>query len=230
MASANFAISLIVTIAVVFVLAWIIRKKAENKRGGYNLSFLTKAGGLEDSTPALIKYKPTSRFERVVEDVIDYYLTKNRIVLLVSTAPRTQTYAKLFSEDFRKGNLIIVNMSASSRTDSFYLTNQRGKKEELKGKVAEISVDWLEYLSEVIEGLPRESKVVFEPLSDIVLMNGFDKTFKFTKKTLDYCAGENIQMISFINDEAHVESVKASFEGLYTNIANISNDKLETLK
>jgi hypothetical protein len=230
MVSNNFTISLIVMVAVVFVLALIIRKKTENKRGEYNLSFLTNAESFGDSAPTLIKYRPTSRFEKVVEEVVDYFLTKNRNVLLVSTAPRTQAYAKLFSEDFHKGNLIIVNMSASSRTDSFYLTNQSAKKEELKGRIAEISVDWLEYLSEVIEGLPRTSIVVFEPLSDIVLMNGFDKTFKFTKKTLDYCAGEDIQMISFINDEAHVESVKASFEGLYTNIANISNDKLEIVK
>ena len=54
--------------------------------------------------------------------------------------------------------------------------------------------------------------------------------FKFIKKIIDYCASEGIKTIAFINEEAHEEMAKASFEGLFTNIAKMSNNRLEVVK
>jgi hypothetical protein len=184
------------------------------------------------SATALIKYKPTSRFETVVQAVVNTYMTKERNVLLVSSATRTGVYAKVFSESIIKGSIKLVKLSASAKTDSFYRieTKKTKKKGGVEDNIVEISVDWLEYLSEVIENLPKKSAIVFEPLSDIILINGFEKTFKFIKKTIDYCIGEGVEIISFINDEAHEETVKASFEGLFTNIAQIMDDEFKIIK
>ncbi len=178
----------------------------------------------------LVRYKATSRFETLVQDLVDAMLSRGRTVLLVASPPRAAAYQSRFSQAHKTGSLVLVKLSASSRTDRFYLTSQGEKNKALAGKVAEISVDWLEYLSEVIEGLSPGSAVVFEPLTDLILMNGFEKTFKFIKKTVDYCVSHDIKMISFINDEAHDESVKAGFEGLFTNIASIGRDGIELIK
>ncbi|MFQ5800384.1 MAG: hypothetical protein ACE5HH_01525 [Candidatus Hydrothermarchaeales archaeon] len=187
--------------------------------------FVTSVSGT-----ALIRYKPTSKFEEVVQGVVNAYMTKGQNVLLVSSAARTDIYSKCFSDSVLKGAIKLVKLSASARTDRFYKIGGEEKNVEVEGKVVEISVDWLEYLSEIIESLPKKSAIIFEPLSDLVLINGFEKTFKFIKKTIDYCVDEGIQMVSFINDEAHEETVRASFEGLFTNIANIVDDEFEIIK
>ncbi|RMF91717.1 MAG: DUF3795 domain-containing protein [Methanobacteriota archaeon] len=184
------------------------------------------------SATAVIKYKPTTRFEGVIQSVVNTYLTKHYNVLLVSSATRTEIYAKAFSESILNGSIKLVRLSASAKTESFYRVEKKKPKEKetVEDKVIEISVDWLEYLSEVIENLPKKSAIVFEPLSDIILINGFDKTFKFIKKTIDYCIGEGIEMVAFINDDAHEEMVKASFEGLFTNIAEIYGEEFRIIK
>ena len=229
MATVNYSTLAIGVAVIITALALIFRGKF---RGASLKGLLSGPRGFLDkiSATALIRYKATSRFEDVVEEVVNFYQAKGRRVLLISSASRVDIYNKLFSGSIQRGDVMLVKISASQRTDRFYLMQTAEKKNEAAGKIAEISVDWLEYLSEIIEGLPRESAVVFEPLSDIILMNGFDKTFKFIKKVIDYCASEGIKTIAFINEEAHEEMAKASFEGLFTNIAKMSNNRLEVVK
>jgi hypothetical protein len=215
---------------IIVALLLMIRRKSGQKTIDYKGISKVRRFASETMATGLVRFKATSRFEKTVQEIVRYFLSQGQTVLLVSSAPRTDSYSNMFTEAFQSGALIIVKISASSRTDRFYLSDPDAKKDELTGKVAEISVDWLEYLSEVIEGLPKKSALVFEPLSDLILMNGFDKTFKFIKKTIDYCVGENITMISFINNEAHEENVTASFEGLFTNIATLEEAELEILK
>jgi hypothetical protein len=215
---------------IIVALLLMIRRKSGQKTIDYKGISNVRRFASETMATGLVRFKATSRFEKTVQEIVRYFLSQGQTVLLVSSAPRTDSYSNMFTEAFQSGALIIVKISASSRTDRFYLSDPDAKKDELTGKVAEISVDWLEYLSEVIEGLPKKSALVFEPLSDLILMNGFDKTFKFIKKTIDYCVGENITMISFINNEAHEESITASFEGLFTNIATLEEAELEILK
>ncbi len=181
------------------------------------------------STTSLIKYQPTSRFERVVEGIVDALQSQGQHVLLVSPSTRGSIYAERFGDSIQSGDVTLVKISASGRTDRFYKIE--GKKEE-KGadRIVEISIDWLEYLSEIIEDLSEKSSVVFEPLTDIILINGFDKTFKFIKKTVDFCVDSNIRLICLINDEAHGETVKAGFEGLFMNIAKIMDDEIQLVK
>jgi hypothetical protein len=182
------------------------------------------------SSTALVKYKATSRFENVVKSIVYSCLQKQRHVLLVSSAPRIDIYAAEFKEEFEKGLLKLVKISSSTKTDRFYLRTSTETEDKMKGKVAEISVNWLEYLSEVVEGLPKKSVLIFEPITDLILIIGFEKAFKFIKKTIDYSVNESIPIISFMNAEAHEEKINASFEGLFTNIASISEDSLEIIK
>ncbi len=72
--------------------------------------------------------------------------------------------------------------------------------------------------------------ILFEPLSDLILINGFEKTFKFIKKTVDYCVKEEIKLVAFLNYEAHEESVRAGFEGLFTGISKVSEDAIDIVK
>jgi CRISPR/Cas system CMR-associated protein Cmr5 small subunit len=226
---------LIVVIGVVVLvgtLTFIARKKRNGVNSTEKLSFSKKPRDLLDnlSSTVLIKYKATGRYEKAVQDVVERNLDKNAKVLLVSSPLRAEGYAKNFKEANQRDDLIIIKLSAGSKTDRFFITHGADKKKDPNDRIMEISVDWLEYLSEVIEDLPTQSTIIFEPLSDIILMNGFEKTFKFMKKSLDYCANAGLQMISFINDEAHEEKVKASFEGLFTNIASVFDDSIEIVK
>jgi len=179
---------------------------------------------------ALVKFKPTTRFEGVLQRFVSSFVQKGRYVLLVSSAPRADFYGEAFEEELKDDKMRLIKVTASPRTERFYINPKEAKKDGEKGKIAEISVDWMEYLSEVVETLPKDSVMVFEPLSDLILMNGFEKAYKFIKKTLDYCVEAGVQMISFINDDAHEESVKASFEGLFTNILIAVDNRVEIVK
>lgn len=180
---------------------------------------------------ALIEYAPTSRFEEIVGDVVDAYVDLgSKVVLLVSPATRATAYLERLSDHIAGKRIRLVKVSASARTDHFYSVDGYKDKTDLEEAMTEISVDWLEYLSEIIEGLDNKSAVVFEPISDILLINGFEKSFKFIKKTIDYCADRGIKVTCFINSEAHTDLIKASFEGLFTNIGRVKDGKLMLLK
>jgi hypothetical protein len=229
----NYGLIIVIGLVVlVGTLTFIVRKKRESVNSSQKFGFSKKPRVLLNSlsNTILIKYKATGRYEKAVQDVVKMNLAKNGKVLLVSSPLRAEGYAKIFREANQTDDLKIIKLSASSKTDRFFITHRADKKKEPNDRIMEISVDWLEYLSEVIEDLPTQSTVIFEPLSDIILMNGFEKTFKFMKKTLDYCVNEGLQMISFINDEAHGEKVRASFEGLFTNIASVFDDRIEIVK
>jgi len=218
-------------ILIILVGIVLIKKSLVNRNFGKGSTDIGSKEFVDSiSSAALILFTPKSKYENTIHSIVDYSLKKNRAVLLVSSAPRTEGFTKKFNNEFNKGNLIVVKISSSQKTDRFYFKNEDAKKGNLKGKVAEISVDWLEYLSEIIEGLGGGSVLVFEPLTDLILMKGFDKAFKFMKKTIDLTAEQDVQVISFINDEAHEDNVKAGFEGLFTNIVKITNGKIKILK
>jgi len=50
------------------------------------------------------------------------------------------------------------------------------------------------------------------------------------KKTIDYCTSEKIELIAFLNKDAHEESIKSSFEGLFNTIGRESGEKIERVK
>jgi len=212
------------------VLLVILLSAARLRRGRERLVSLGEGFTESVASTGLIRYTPTSSFEKTVQGAVKALLKEKRRVLLVSTAPRSEAYAEMFQQPFQTGGLLLVRLSASPRTERFYAVEGSESLGRLKGRMAEISVDWLEYLSEMIEGMPRESALVFEPLSDLVLMNGFEKAYKFLKKTVDHCVTAGIRVIAFINREAHDESVLAGFEGLFTRIADMDAQELRMVK
>ncbi len=212
------------------------RGKDKSKQGNVNLPDSHEAPKTLEFvrgiiSTGLIEYAPTSRFEDIVGEVVEAYVKLGRrMVLLVSPAARAASYLGRFSDLIAAEKIKLVKVSASARTDHFYSVGGYTDKTELEETMTEISVDWLEYLSEIIEGLDNKSAVVFEPISDILLINGFDKSFKFIKKTVDYCADRGINLTCFINSDAHTDLIKASFEGLFTNIGMVTNGKLTIRK
>ena len=92
-------------------------------------------------TTGLVRYKATSRFENMVQDITDTMLSRGRTVLLISSPPRAAAYQNRFSQHHKTGSLILVKLSASSRTDRFYLSWPAEKSEAPSDRVAEISVE-----------------------------------------------------------------------------------------
>lgn len=215
----------LILIGIIIISVLILTVLARNRILGSRVQSYKKitSFSVAITTNALITYKPFSKYEKTLETIAESFLDHGTKVLVVSTASRTQRYMTHFKEPFSKGDVDLVKITASPRNDRSILKREAGK-------VSEVSVDWLEYLSEVIETLPQKSAVFFEPLSDLILINGFEKTFKFLKKTIDYSTHERIKVISFLNNEAHDEAVKASFEGLFSKIADISEEGFRIIK
>lgn len=212
-------------ILLIIPLILILTILARNRISGGSEKGLKKAAlfTAQIHSNALINYKPFARYEKVLETMAQTFLNKGSKVLIVTTASRSQEYVAKFKEPFSRGDVEIVKITASPRSDRSILKRE-------PGSISEVSVDWLEYLSEVIETIPKKSAVFFEPLSDLILINGFEKTFKFMKKTIDYSTHEGIKVISFLNDEAHEESVRASFEGLFSKIAQLTENEFMAIK
>src|SRR3990172_1403218 len=105
MATVNYSTLAIGVAVIITALALIFRGKF---RGASLKGLLSGPRGFLDkiSATALIRYKATSRFEDVVEEVVNFYQAKGRRVLLISSASRVDIYNKLFSGSIQRGDVM----------------------------------------------------------------------------------------------------------------------------
>ena len=98
-------------------------------------------------------------------------------------------------EEYKKHDMEVFLVSTPERTEEY---------QDLDVETVDMPSD-PEQFKDVLEGMPAGSALIFEPLSNLILTAGFDATFKFVKKTLDYTSGEGLSLACFLNPSAHDE-------------------------
>ncbi|NOZ77486.1 MAG: DUF3795 domain-containing protein [Euryarchaeota archaeon] len=167
---------------------------------------------------ALIRYTPKEKLETGVIEIILRYINEDKNVVLASTNPRTTFYLKKLKKLMDVGGIKIVNMV------------REGKEEAGNEDVLDIPLANLNRLLAFLYGVPRGTVFIFEPLSQLILNSGKQRAFEYIVTVSDALSRRGIDFIAFMNREAHKYSVEAAFEGLFINLAEISEDKIRNTK
>ncbi len=165
----------------------------------------------------LIEYDPTSRYEKIVIEIANNVLSQGSYVLLVSSRPRTDVYLDALRKHFENGALRLVNLSITGTLS-------------LESEIIEIPVKQLEWFSDVFGRLTKDSIVIFEPLSDIILHIGMEQSYTFLRHNVELIQKGGAGVAVMINYNAHKKEDLSAFENLLLNLARISNDRLEMIR
>lgn len=160
----------------------------------------------------LVEYSPTSPYENIVMDVVDYFMERAP-VLLISSLPRSSIYLEGFREGIGRGKIKLVEIT---------MTGPRS----VEGVPIRFPLTELEWLKELYTSSPDGSAVIFEPLSDVIMNIGSGPSYKLLRYWLEMCTKKNMSFIAFLNQAAHHKEVISAFEGLFLSIALAEDQKL----
>ncbi len=72
--------------------------------------------------------------------------------------------------------------------------------------------------------------IVFDSLTDITLLSGFEKTYLFLRNALDMLQPENVTAIFLLNTEVHPKEHTSAFRGIFNNQISFKNERLHPIK
>lgn len=72
--------------------------------------------------------------------------------------------------------------------------------------------------------------IVFDSLTDITLLIGFQKTYVFLRNVLDMLHSKNVTAIFLLNTEAHPKEHTSAFRGIFSSQISFKNEKLHPIK
>ncbi len=184
---------------------------------------------------ALIEYTPTEDYAKSVVHIIASYLSAGRNVVIVSQAPRAGIYRDKFDYFISNNIAKVVSISSESPTlnfkvFSFHAETSDEDREDRK-EVIRLSIHNLEYLSEIVDHLPKRSVLIFEALSGLLLGLSDDASvYKFFTGIVEKMSHQDRSLVACINSAAHEPAVVSSYEGLFLNIFRLEGDSVVSLK
>ncbi len=153
--------------------------------------------------------------EKPREEVSLSEILADSILFEYSSPDDVRSTVSRMVEEYKKHDMEVFLVSTPERTEEY---------QDLDVETVDMPSD-PEQFKDVLEGMPAGSALIFEPLSNLILTAGFDATFKFVKKTLDYMAGEGLSLTCFLNPSAHDEKAVEKLGGLLKSVV-IEEDKL----
>jgi hypothetical protein len=92
------------------------------------------------------------------------------------------------------------------------------------------AIDFSSAMPEDIEPLlgeiPAGGVLIFEAVTDLIHRIGLDEALRFMGKLISYAAGEELDIVAFINRGAHGERIAAMFEKLFQGVAEVKDGRL----
>jgi hypothetical protein len=165
----------------------------------------------------LIEYTPRDALEEVIEDIIDSYVDRGRNVVLISSQPKTNFYHIKFRRYIEEDK--VMKLIDLSRRVEFSI-----------GKIIEISMHKLEYFSIGFEKLPKESVVILESLTPLILSVGFTKAYNFILNAAETLPNKGIDFVALLNREAHDKKEISIIEDLFISLKRICSGELRDIK
>jgi hypothetical protein len=154
----------------------------------------------------LLEFDPTSDYERVIEDFVDETLANTDPVAVFTSKGGT------------------IHSALGNRSDiKFLFVTQRvstPQADSSKNNIllpANNSSLLLDALNKVLKAYSeRNSSIVFDNLSSLVLFIGFEKTYGFLRYALELLAIENGTSLFLFDPRAHDPKVTSAFRSLFS--------------
>jgi len=166
----------------------------------------------------LVEFDTTMGCDSTINDLIKYYAKRDKDILLVISASKKNLYLTELSAYIQRGILRIVAIPLE------------GGNMHLKGEILEIPVSELGWFSEIWKNYPNVDIVIFEPLSDLILLNDVKPTYMFLKGMIEFLLPKDCGIIAFVNKEAHTLQVLSIFEDFFQKIIEIEPSGLIKIK
>jgi hypothetical protein len=187
---------------------------------------------------ALIEFTPTNRYENVTIATVHNFLEAGKNVVLLTHAPRSRMYLEGFHSFVKSGRLKVVNLTTENplaRPQMFRVAGPPDEKEpsSIETDLALVSINNLEFLTEITEEMTAGSVLLFEALTGLILALGKEKkesVYKFFSTLIEEMSEKERIMVAFLNINAHEKEIVSAYEGLFMKIFKIENGHIISLK
>ena len=168
----------------------------------------------------LLEFDPTSDYERVIEDFVDEALANDESVAVFTSKGST------------------IHSTLSNRSDvKFLILTQRVSTPKANASKNEILLPannsslLLDALNKVLKAYPeRNSNIVFDNLSSLILFIGFEKTYGFLRYALELLALENGTSLFLFDPRAHDVKVASAFRSLFSDQITYGKEGLRVVR
>jgi hypothetical protein len=187
---------------------------------------------------ALIEYIPSDNYEDATITAVVNYLSSGKNVVLISQAPRAGMYYEKLEYFIEKEVVKVVDITTESplaRPQMFRVASGGGEAmhaDEKKGLI-NVSINNLEYLTEITDQMPEGSVLIFEALTGIILSFGSERKeaiYKFFSGIVEGMSAKDRTLVVFLNRGAHEMETVRAYEGLFITILKIEGEGLVTIK
>ena len=155
-----------------------------------------------ERTTVLFKFISDTNYESKIEDFVREGIANGEKVYVFT---RMESRVNSILKNLEEINLIFLSISPSSLVK----INDRVKIVQITD-ISQIlgTIMSMKYTDE-------ESSVIFDNLTDFLLLTNFEQTYKMTRHALDLQASSRIHSLFLINKDAHSKEIIAAFESLF---------------
>jgi len=168
----------------------------------------------------LLEFDPTSDYERVIEDFVDEALA-NAESVAVFTSKGSAVHSALSNRGDVKFLILTQSISTPQANTS---------KNEILLPANNSSL-LLDALNKVLKAYPeKNSNIVFDNLSSLVLLNGFEESYGFLRYALELLSLENGTSLFLFDPRAHDVTVASAFRSLFNDQVTYGKVGLRVVK
>jgi len=153
-------------------------------------------------TPVLLKFSLEKDFVASVEDYVREGLANGGELYIFT----------------RNGSQISSRLKSYNTINYFYLTPSISTAVKIGEKEKMVSTNDLSQILGAIMQIKNEGRmasIVFDNLTDLIFLIGFDQAYKMVRHALDVGANSRIHFLFLINKETHGKDVLSAFESLF---------------
>ncbi len=180
------------------------RRKTENNAPGFSLGFDEQFGMTSQEVAGkkiLLEVDPTSGYHSALLGFVSEAMI-NQEALFIFTSRNSALHTAFSGEN----------------VSFFLLTSQISSRKQISKREIQIPASDLSVLLDTFRKIPQMGKpatILFDNLSDTILMCGYEKTYKFLRFLLEALSSPNVTALFVFNPTAHSSSVSSSIRGLF---------------
>ncbi|RLI42180.1 hypothetical protein DRO69_10685 [Candidatus Bathyarchaeota archaeon] len=167
----------------------------------------------------LLEFDPASDYERVI-DRLAKEATANVEPIFVFTSPTSSLHTSLVKQPIAKFFLLSNSVSTQELTSENEVV--------LPAKNPALILDALNKILE--ERAYPNVFLVFDKLSELIVLMGFDKAYKFLLYVLDMLFSKRTTAIFLLNASAHEPQMTYRIRGLFRDLLAYNKDGLKVVK
>jgi hypothetical protein len=165
--------------------------------------------------PTLLQYTKESNYENAVVEMVLRFFVELVNVVLVSTEPRTSQYRRALSDLIDLGAVKFVELSTTTK-----------KVEVTPEGIIRVPLDNAQGFKEATKQLPEGCRIIFEPITPLILQKGAEWTYKYLSEFTEYTSTHNTPLIGMLNSESHDSKTISQISNLFISLGKIEKDRI----